>query len=293
MGSHILHLADRIDVLVDHQQPVLGQVKRICRTIRGHAGRKFVPEQVDAFLRLADKEFFWFDLVSPSVEALVAARGTHGSGTLSGMENLEGIARLISHVIDFRSRFTSVHSTGVAAIAEYLARQNALPDSVCRQVRIAGQLHDLGKLSVPREILEKTSGLTAADYSIIKGHTFHTYRILHAIKGFDQISKWAAYHHERVDGSGYPFHVKGNEYSLCCRIVSVADVFTAITEDRPYRKGMSIGKALGVMAKLAGKGKLDGELVAMVRENYGELDAMRTAAQAVAAREYENFSRVP
>jgi HD-GYP domain-containing protein (c-di-GMP phosphodiesterase class II) len=292
IGSHILHLADRIDVLIDPQQPVLGQVKKICRKIRGLSGREFVPELVDAFLRIAEREFFWLDVTSPAVGALIAPRGRRGSGALSGMDTLEGMARLISHVIDFRSRFTSVHSSGVAAIAEYLAKINNLPESTCRQIRIAGQLHDLGKLSVPKEVLEKTARLTARERQTIRAHTFHTYRVLQTVKGFEQISTWAAYHHERADGSGYPFHVKGRRYSRCCQIVTVADVYAAITEDRPYRKGMSMGRALGVLAKMARKGELNGMLVGKVRENYRELDAVRNAAQADAVKEYETFARV-
>ncbi|HYS42371.1 MAG TPA: HD domain-containing phosphohydrolase [Geobacteraceae bacterium] len=292
MGSHILHLADRIDILIDRQQPVLGQVKKICRKIRSQAGRKFIPEQVDAFLRVAAKEYFWLDVASPSVGAMVAAKGRHGCGALSGIETLEGMARLISRVIDFRSRFTSVHSAGVAAIAEYLARLSNLPENTCRQVKIAGQLHDLGKLSVPKEILEKTAKLTVREHQTIRAHTFHTYRVLETVKGFEHISAWAAYHHERPDGTGYPFHIKGRKYSRCCRIVTVADVFAAITEDRPYRKGMSIRKALGVMARMAEKGELNGTLVAKVRENYRELNAVRNAAQADALREYGDFARI-
>lgn len=292
MGSHILHLADRVDVLIDRQQPVLGQVKKICRKIRGGSGREFVPELVDAFLHIAEREFFWLDVASPSVGLLVAPRGRHGSGALFGMETLEGMARLISRVIDFRSRFTSVHSSGVGAIAEYLARLNNLPENTCRQIRIAGQLHDLGKLSVPKEILEKTARLTARDYQTIRAHTFHTYRVLETVKGFEHICAWAAYHHERSNGTGYPFHVKGRKYSLCCQIVTVADVYAAITEDRPYRKGMSTRRALGVMTRMAEKGELNGMLVAAVRENYRELNAVRNAAQADAVREYERFVRI-
>jgi len=292
MGSQILHLADRIDVLIDRKQPVLGQVRRICRRIKKDSGREFVPEFVDAFLRIAGKEYFWFDVVSPSVGALVAPRGKYGIGALAGMETLEGMARLISHVIDFRSRFTSVHSSGVGAIAEHLARLNHLPDSTCRRVRIAGQLHDLGKLSVPKEILEKTAKLTAKEIQTIRAHTFHTYRVLQTVKGFEHICAWAAYHHERPDGTGYPFHVKGRKYSLCCQIVTVADVYAALTEDRPYRKGISLLRALGVLEKMAEKGELNPMLVAKVRENYRELDMVRNVAQADALKEYESFSQI-
>jgi HD-GYP domain-containing protein (c-di-GMP phosphodiesterase class II) len=266
-------------------------VKKICRTIKEHSGQEFKPELVDLFLNLAQKEFFWLDALSDSVGTILAERSAKSANTILNLENLEGVAGLFSRIIDFRSRYTSVHSAGVAAIAEYLARASGLPENTCRQIRIAGYLHDLGKLSVPKEILEKPSRLNANDFSIMKAHTFYTYRILERIKGFENICAWASFHHERADGSGYPFHVKGRKYSRCCRIMSVADIFTALTEDRPYRKGMSIEQALNVLAEMAENGKLDGRVLAKVRDNQKELMTLRNAAQSKALKEYERLER--
>ena len=119
----------------------------------------------------------------------------------------------------------------------------------CQLIRVAGNLHDLGKLAVPAEILEKSGQLTDAEYNLIKGHSFYTYHILEAIDELEIITAWAAFHHERLDGSGYPFQISGDQLSLPARIVAVADVFTAITEDRPYRVGMDPDQALSVLRK--------------------------------------------
>lgn len=290
-ASQILHLADRIDVLIDRKEPILGQVRHICQRLRGHSTHWFMPEALDAFLKLAHKEYFWLDAVSPAVESTLARRMAQSTGALLNPESLEKIAGLFSRVIDFRSHFTAMHSNGVGVIAEYLARNCGMTAEECRQVRIAGLLHDLGKLSVPKEILEKPAKLSPHDYSIIRAHTFYTFRILERIKGFENICRWAAYHHERLDGSGYPFHISGEEYSLGARIVSVADIFTAITEDRPYRKGISVEKALKVMTAMVKKGKLDGNVVAMVQDHHRELNALRDNAQEAYTREYESVAQ--
>jgi HD-GYP domain-containing protein (c-di-GMP phosphodiesterase class II) len=289
--SQLLHLADRIDVLIDRRKPILGQVRHICLKLRGHTSHLFLPDALSAFLRLSRKECFWLDAVSPAVDLILARRMALSKHALIHSEMLEETAALFSRIIDFRSRYTAMHSGGVGVIAEYLAKNCGMTAEECRQMKLAGLLHDLGKLSVPKEILEKPSKLSTMDLSIVRAHTFHTYRILERIKGFENICRWAAYHHERLDGSGYPFHISGEEYNLGCRIVSVADVFTAITEDRPYRLGMSIEKSLKVLGAMVKKGKLDGNVVGMVQDLHRELNILRDEAQERSFREFEGVMR--
>ncbi len=111
------------------------------------------------------------------------------------------------------------------------------------------------------------------------------------IKDLATINSWAALHHERLDGRGYPFGLTGGELSLGCRIMAVADVFTAITEDRPYRKGMTSQKALKVMDNMVNSLALDGDVVSVLKYNYDYLNFIRTAAQRKAASEYKQFQQ--
>jgi HD-GYP domain-containing protein (c-di-GMP phosphodiesterase class II) len=205
------------------------------------------------------------------------------------MDGLLGISQLFSRIIDFRSRFTATHSRGVAASAEALAMLMGFSAWECQLIRVAGNLHDLGKLAVPTEILEKSGQLTDAEYNLIKGHSFYTYHILEAIDELEIITAWAAFHHERLDGSGYPFQISGDQLSLPARIVAVADVFTAITEDRPYRVGMDPDQALSVLRKMAAEGALDKGVVGVLADNLGEVNLVRLRVQEDAHREYEEF----
>lgn len=288
MESQILHLADRAEVLINKQQEILGQAKKICEKIEEYSGEMFAPQLVHAFKSLATKEYFWLNLVFPSA-ALNLLDKTKLPTIELGMEELLSLTDLFSQIVDFRSRFTATHSSGVAASAETLARFIGFPERKCRMIRVAGYLHDLGKLSVPTEILEKPAKLTEDEFNIVKAHPFYTYRILETIEELNTINAWASFHHEHLNGKGYPFHIKGEDISTEARIMAVADVFTAIAEDRPYRKGMAIDRALEVLEQMAKDGVLDSKIISTLRLHYSEIELIRTATQAYASRKYQEF----
>ncbi len=289
-GSHVLHLADRIAVSVDGGVEILGQVEGIVRLIKDRSGSVFRPDFVEAFLRLAEREYFWLDLVSPDVSDILAG-WTRTATTPVDLRNLLELGHLFAHVIDFRSPFTAKHSSGVATVAETLARMSGFSERECILMRLAGYLHDLGKLAVPVEILDKPGRLTDAEFRIVRRHTYHTYRILDHVAPFELVKVWGALHHERMDGSGYPFHVRGEDLPLGSRIMAVADVFTGITEDRPYRAGMSNGEAIGVLRAMAGNSALDGGIVALLQSRFDEINSLRATVQDKAAAEYAAFWR--
>lgn len=289
-ASHILHLADRVDILINKNGDILNQVDGICEKIQKYSGEMFHPEMVDAFIRLARKESFWLDVTSPYLEYLLSRRARLAAFELD-LKGLDNLAKLFSKIIDFRSRFTATHSSGVAACAEGLAILAGLSRRESLMLRVAGYLHDLGKLAVPAEILEKSGRLSEEEFQVIKRHTYYTYRILETVPGLEEINSWASLHHERLDGNGYPFHYKDEDLSLGARIMAVADVFTAITEDRPYRKGMDKGQALEVLKKMAGDLALDSKIVTLLSDHYEEISFLRKQAQSVAAEEFEEFKQ--
>jgi len=287
-GSHILHLADRVAVLINNQQEVLGQVGMICKRINEQSGRMFMPQLVDVFNGLATREYFWLDAASQSISSVL--QGMAGLKTVKlDMEGLLGLSDLFRQIIDFRSRFTATHSAGVAVCAVALAGFAGFSERECRLMRIAGHLHDLGKLAVPVEILEKEARLTKEEIKVIKSHTFYTFRILEHISALDTINAWGSFHHERIDGAGYPFHHKGRDLSLGSRIMAVADVFTAITEDRPYRKGMSRDKTIEVLRQMADNMALDSDIVSLLCRRFDEVNTLRIAAQNASVEEYRSF----
>ncbi|MFH1015153.1 MAG: HD domain-containing protein, partial [Nitrospirota bacterium] len=133
-GSHILHLADRIAVLINKQQEVLGQANGVCAKIAEQSGKMFMPELVDAFKCLSTKEYFWFDAVSPPINSIFARKA--GIATIElGIAELLNLAKLFCRIIDFRSRFTAIHSTAVAATASALAKFTDFSERECQMMK--------------------------------------------------------------------------------------------------------------------------------------------------------------
>ncbi|MDQ7825970.1 MAG: HD domain-containing protein [Candidatus Eremiobacteraeota bacterium] len=292
LSSHVLHLADRVAILLEKNHDVLKGAAEIRKKIEAHRGKLFHPEVVEAFLALSEREYFWFDLASPSLTAILADALELDTISLD-TEGLLSLTRLVSHIIDFRSPFTSTHTSGVAASAEVLCRLAGFSEHEAVSMRIAGFLHDLGKLAVPKEILEKPGKLSEEEFNIVRCHTYHTYRLLEQVPGFSEIASWAAFHHEHLDGKGYPFHIDGRDLSLGARIMAVADVNTAITEDRPYRKGMEKEKALEVLDTMVSGKKLDGNLVQLLKTHFEEANGARKRAQESSRQEFDRFLMEP
>jgi len=288
LESHIIHLADRIAVLIDTKNEVLGQVKDICEKTREQSGKMFKPELVDAFMSLSQKEYFWLDIKSSTIYRHLR-RKARSKTIVMDLDQLNDLAMLFAKIIDFRSSFTATHSSGVSASAVHLAKLCGFSERECRMMKIAGYLHDLGKLAVPREILEKPGSLTPKEFNIIRSHTFHTYRILETVEDFETINTWGAFHHERLNGKGYPFHHKGKDLSLGSRIMCVADVFTAVTEDRPYRKGMSNAETIKVLKSMAQSGTLDATIVSTLESHFEEINGIRAKTQADSREIYKRL----
>jgi len=289
-GSHVVHLADRVSVMLSDQEEVFGQVPGIMREIETNRAM-FHPDSLKALKELEGLEYFWIEACLVPAGYTLPDR-LRNARELVDLESLRSFAKVIAHFIDYRSRFTSTHSSGVAAVALELTRLSGFSERECRLMEIAGFFHDIGKLAISNDILEKNSALSDEEINEMRKHTYYTYVILNKIKGLEHISTWAAHHHEKLDGSGYPFHVRGENFSKLSRIMAVADIFTAITEDRPYRAGMSSEDSMRVLRNLVHNNSVDGAVVALAAENVTHLIKVRAKAQQEAFAEYAAFRNI-
>lgn len=288
LASHIIHIADRACVMINKHQDILPQLPRIAESIEARKGSVFEPRLVESLIELSKIEYVWLDLIYRSPMERLSYL-TFSSVTVLDLDQIIDFSKIFSRIIDFRSSFTANHSACVAKTAEKLAQLFGYSERECKMMLIAGYLHDLGKLAIDNSILEKPDALTVEEFSIIKCHPFYTYRILEVISGFETISKWAGYHHEKPNGKGYPFHLDDSNIPLGSKIIAVADVFTAITEDRPYRKSMGEAQSKAVLVSMMEEFALSPNVVNVLLGNYTLIKKVCTDAQREAAVEYGKY----
>lgn len=237
--SYILHVADRIDILLDATAPALVQRDDVKDRILSYSGTLFHPNVVDAFVSEAHKDSFWLDIDHLTMDDVMEKTISKSLTVELDMNLLEQFAYTISKIIDCRSSFTISHSFGVSAVAYKIAEILDYSEEKKRELRVAGLLHDIGKIAIPSELIEKNGKLTPAERTNVQAHAYYTDVILKDLDGLDGITNWAAHHHENHDGSGYPENLTSNNISEEMDILAYADIYTALSEDRPYRVGLS------------------------------------------------------
>ena len=178
-----------------------------------------------------------------------------------------------SKAIDIKDKYTNGHSSRVSAYSERIARQLGLDAKKVENVKKIALLHDVGKVIVPDEILNKPAHLTDEEYQIIKEHTKYGYDILKEITSFPELADGALLHHERYEGKGYPSGVNKEKIPIIARIIAVADTFDAMNSTRPYRQKMQMSDIIAELRRVAGT-QLDPEIVEalIVMIESGELD---------------------
>lgn len=212
----------------------------------------FDPTLVDVFSALAEDELFWAGLAAPDLSTRVLTLEPSDIRRSADDAYLDDVALGFAKVIDAKSPYTSGHSERVAVFADLIAEGLGQSMEMRRSLRRAALLHDIGKLGISNTILDKPAKLTDAEYAEIKKHPVYSGDILSGISAFSGLAEVGIGHHEKLDGTGYPHGLKGQQISLPTRIVTVADVFDAMTAERPYRGPMPIAQALGIMSNEVG-----------------------------------------
>jgi len=287
VASHVIHLADRVAILLGEDGTVPDRVEDVLDPVKARAGTVFMPEAVGALLDLAHKEELWLDAFQPDLEDRLRLKIDPRFLEVGSMD-IELVARVFARIIDYRSHFTATHSAGVAAVAEVLARYLGFSENNCKTMKVAGYLHDLGKVAIPTEILEKTGRLDTREYNRVQDHVVHTRELLEKVPELGHGIRWASEHHERLNGSGYPEHSAGSDIAFGSRVLAMADIFAAVTEDRPYRKGVDREQALRLLSRLTKEGYLDSEIFQVVVDNFDELSRVRSTAQTDGFEDYRS-----
>jgi putative nucleotidyltransferase with HDIG domain len=217
-------------------------------------GRWFDPALVDALLAVRDDRGFWGPLEDAACVPPVAAWEPADRVLTAGDDRLDRVADAFARVIDAKSPFTARHSAEVARWAVEIGSVLGMTVEELRDLRRAGLLHDIGKLAVSSRILDKPGRLDPDELAAIREHPRYTQQILERVACLRGIVATAASHHERLDGQGYHRGLTGLELSRPARILAVADVYEALTADRPYREAMPREQALAIVREQRGSG---------------------------------------
>lgn len=193
-------------------------------------------------------------------------------GTTKQRYQLSEVVSVITNAIELAEATEPRHNQKVASIGVILGKRLGLDSHGLWLLEIAGSLHDVGKLVVRREILMKPGKLDAAEWAEMQKHSEYGERIIKPVHGFDQVAEIVRHHHEKIDGSGYPDGLSGEQVSLYVRIVGVADSYEALTSDRPYRPAFSGTDALAILREETEKGRWDPRVIAALAASLDELD---------------------
>lgn len=247
----------------EEEIPLLARIASIAQTIdvfhwrfgltkttamlRRRRGRWFDPKLVDMVLGWRRDREWWAALSAEDVAAAVVSAEPSENERQIDQAGLDLVAQAFGDIIDAKTPYTFRHSSGVASFAVAIAGEMGLPPADQKQLARAGLLHDIGKLGVSNTILDKPGRLTDEERVEVEKHPLFTWEILSRVTAFSDFAWMSALHHEKLDGTGYPWKLKADSLDTSARILAVADMYEAMTADRPYREGMSRDKALGIL----------------------------------------------
>ena len=227
-------------------------IARTNTEIRNRSGTWFDPAVVEAFEWVSQHVSFWATLRSDDVDAAVFALQPAQRSQAVDEDYLDDIAFAFAGVVDAKTPYTNGHSERVALFTDLIAEQMGFDAGHRRWLKRAALLHDIGKLGVSNAILDKPGKLDAGEWDAVRAHPGLGETILARIEAFQSLAHIAGSHHERLDGKGYPRGLAGGEIDRDTRIITTADIFDALTAERPYRGPIPIGEAFGIMAKDVG-----------------------------------------
>ncbi len=269
---YFLHLADRIDVLYTLSGDDRTKVPEITEKIMERFGTVFAPFLKETFKEVTSSSNFWLSINQSSFHELLINNLSDEFVSID-MKDIRDLALVFSRIVDFKSPWTLSHSQSVGVTAKRLGELMGLDEKTCFELEIAGLLHDIGKIGIPSEILDKPDALTDTEEEQMRLHALYTSLILGSLEGFENIAQWASSHHEKRDQSGYPMSISSMLFRREMDILAFADIFSALTEDRPYRKHFNKEEALRILQEYTPE-KLDPEVYAVIEANIDEIFAL-------------------
>ena len=245
--ARIAAVAQHLDVFASETSPA-----NAITVLEERSGKWFDPELVRIAVALHKEQTLWHNCLASTPEAEIrrAVQELEPSDNVPlGPDRIDRVCEAFSDVVDAKSPFTRRHSMGVADAAMMITATMGMSPERTLFIRRAALLHDLGKLRVPNSILDKQGKLTSDEFTVVKEHPALTRQILERIPAFREMAMVAGSHHEKLDGTGYPNQIEARQLSLESRIIAVADVYAALSEERPYRESLDLAQISAIMQR--------------------------------------------
>lgn len=259
--SQIIAIADYFELIYNPNK----KRKNLISTLRNKKNKKFSEDVVNRFLKITKHESFWLNIRDEYILSAIKSESPKLSFEYSYKEIRETTA-LISDIIDSKSEFTKLHSSGLSKKIKIMANFYNFDKDKKNKLLIAADLHDLGKLAISNSILDKPGRLSKEEFRKVKAHSFYTRKALEPIDCFEEITEWASNHHEKNDGSGYPYGLKEKDLDFPSQLMAALDIYQALRENRPYREPMSHKKSIKILKNLVKEGKLNSKIVSDIKD---------------------------
>jgi len=259
LEAELIAIADSIDVAYHLQTLEEKHLPSLKKNIAGETEKRFSKTSAGALLEVLD----WPAILSLKDDAIRETAETAFTPWIvdMGADSIFGLADFMARIIDYKSVFTQRHSTQIANKAWFMGGYYKYDQVTRTELYLAAALHDIGKLDIPVSILEKPDKLTDEEFLTIKEHVRRTWELFKDIDGFQTISMWASNHHEKLDGTGYPFGKRADELDFNSRLLTCLDIYQAVSEERPYHPGRSHSETMKILRKFADNGEVDVNIV--------------------------------
>ena len=276
--TNLIFLADRLDVVYvqfregNPAYKTLLHRSDIVQQLSPYKGTLFSESLFAALEKVSQRDSFWLELQDDYLDEVIFETLSSLDYTIRlGFDEIEALGELISQIVDIKSPFTHYHSLRVADLTYTLSGLMGYDHYDRCILRLAGLLHDVGKLRTPDEILEKPCALTADELAQMRCHPLDSKNVLQALFPNIPIWKWASEHHEKLNGSGYPFGWSGNQIDEPTRILTICDIFQALCQKRPYRDRLSADEVIRIMDDMEAHGEIDSTIYHLLKVNRAEL----------------------
>ncbi|MDU1442711.1 MAG: HD domain-containing protein [Clostridium cochlearium] len=250
LESQIIRLSDLLELIFSPNKPISSQKDYLINYVNNITPKIIAPKVAKSFLKCAKKDYFWLNLKNSFSFNFVLDSISPNLNVNMDLKKFESIAYIFSNIIDSKSVFTAKHSKNISELAYNTAKYLNYSEEKCLKMKIAGLLHDIGKLAIPTKILDKRASLTEEEFYLMKSHVYYTKVILNRINNIEDIAVWASNHHEKLNGKGYVMGYTAKDLDEESRILAVCDIYQALTEERPYKKAFSNEKAFSIINEM-------------------------------------------